>query len=338
MSPPEVVTPPAASDASAPGWNAKARGPLYKRVLPFVIAAALLVYVFRKLDFPAFVGALSHLNYIGYAAFSVAWTLSTCAGDSLGTVVAYRLTTPSVRFGEFYVMRAASYLPGIANHHLGQAFLTYLMSRFFQVPLKRMAGATLLSYATWFGCLLGCMVIALPFTPLPKLYIPLILGAGLVYLLVIGFAPARIARISVLAPLFEAGLAGHAKALAARLPHLAVLVLGAWISLLFFHIDIPLGTALVYLPILLVAVTLPITPQGAGTRDAVAIAFFAMFAPGTSPEERAANVTAGTLTWTISNTIMCAVLGLICSRIVSRRLQKLSVEVSLADAPVSPAS
>lgn len=312
-------------------WKDKGSAPLYKRLIPFVVAFVLVGYVARKMDFHAFLVALSHLNYVGYAVFTVGWTLVVCAGDSLGTVAAYKLTTPNVRFGQFYVMRGASYLPSILNHHLGQAFLTYLMSRFFGIPIARMAGATLLSYASWMGCLLGCMAIALPFTPLSKMFVPIILVAGCLYLLVIGLAPARLKKISFLAPLFEAGIKGHAFALAARVPHLLVLVLGAWVSFLFFHVDIPLGTAAVYLPILLVAVTLPITPQGAGTRDAIAGVFFASFAPGATEAERAANVAASTATWTISNTIMCIVMGLVCGRIVSRRLADLSTEVKLGE-------
>lgn len=329
------MAPESAAQASST-WQAKSKPALWKRVLPFVVAAALLVYVGLKIDFRQFGIALSKLNYVGYAAFSVVWNLTVCGGDTLGTVTAYRLTTPSVRYGQFYAMRSASYLPGLANHHLGMAFLTYLMSRLFKVPIRRMAGATLLSYATWVGSLLGCMVIALPFTNLANKEVPvaIILGAGVAYLVVIGLKPARIAKISFLAPLFEAGLRGHAIALGARLPHLVVLVLGGWVSLLFFHIDIPLTTALVYMPILLVVVTLPITPQGAGTRDAAAGVFFgaAGMAPGATEAERLANVAAATTSWTVSNTIMCAVMGLIGSRMVARWLRQADVEEARAKA------
>lgn len=325
------IAPPSAAQAEQ-NWKASAKTPLWKRIVPFVVATGLLVYVGSKIDFNQFAIALSKLNYLGYAGFVVVWTMSVCGGDTLGTVTAYRLTTPSVRYAQFYAMRCASYVPGLANHHLGQAFLTYLMSRLFKVPIRRMAGATLLSYASWVGSLLGCMVIALPFTNLPKWPVPVILGAGIGYLIVIGVKPARVAKISFLAPLFEAGLKGHAVALAARLPHLAVLVLGGWVSLLFFRIDIPLPTALVYMPILLVVVTLPITPQGAGTRDTAAGVFFGMFAEGSTDSERLANVAAATTTWTVSNTIMCAILGLVGSRFVSKWLRQVEVEEARAKA------
>jgi hypothetical protein len=294
--------------------------------LPLVVMVGLLVYVGSKINFPKFVAALSHLNYPAYIAFTIGWTLAVCAGDTIGTVSAYRLTTPSVTYKRFFLFRLASYLPSVANYHLGTAFLTYVMSKFFRVPIRRMTGATLLSYATWMGWLLGCMAIAIPFTKLPKMWTPIILVAGVLYLIVIAIAPRRLAEISFLSPLFEAGLKGHAVALAARFPHFAVLVLGGWASLEFFHIGIPTTTALVYMPILLVAVTLPITPQGAGTREAIAGVFFAAFAPGSNDEERMANVAAATTSWTVSNTILCLVLGIIASRMVSKQLAALPPE------------
>ncbi|MFO0612148.1 MAG: hypothetical protein U0414_06160 [Polyangiaceae bacterium] len=329
--PPPSMAPPTASAANE-AWRERAKTPLWKRLLPFVVASALLVYVGLKIDFRRFGLALSNLNYVGYLAFVVVWTLTVCGGDTLGTVAAYRLTTPSVRYGQFYAMRSASYLPGVANHHLGQAFLTYLMSRLFKVPIRRMAGATLLSYASWVGSLLGCMVIALPFTNLSRIPVPIILGAGILYLVIIGLKPARLAKISFLAPLFEAGLKGHAVALGARLPHLAVLVLGGWVSLLFFHLDIPLTTALVYMPILLVVATLPIAPGGVGTRDTAAGVFFAAFAPGSTEPERLGNVAAATMSWAVSNTLMCAIMGLIGSRIVAKWLRQADIEEARAKA------
>jgi hypothetical protein len=177
------------------------------------------------------------------------------------------------------------------------------------------------------------MVVALPFTDsIPKYWIPIILGSGIAYLVLIVLAPQRLVKIAFLRPLFEAGLKGHAIGFAARLPHLIVLLVGAWASLLFFHIGIPFSTALIYMPILLAATSLPITPQGAGTRDALAKVFFISYATGSSDNERGGHVAAATLAWVVSNTLFCAVAGLIASRIVAKRLATLPAE----DVPAAP--
>ncbi len=296
------------------------RIPFYRRALPFVIAAALLAFVASRLDYAAFVGALAKLDYVSFLAFNGAWCVCLLAADALGNFAAYRLTMPGVRWRDFFVFRGASYLPGILNHHLGQGYLTYLMSRLAGVPLARMAGATLVSYATWMGCLLGCVAIALPFSTLPMGYVPFILGAGVVYLIVIGVRPKALERFTLLAPLFEAGIRGHAIALVARIPHLSVLVLGTWGSYAFFDVNIPAGTALVYLPILLVLTTLPISPQGFGTRDALSALFFASYAAGQTEAERLGELAACTTSWGISSTIFAAIIGVTCGRVVTRRL------------------
>lgn len=326
---PGVYAPPATKEEAPdivvanPSGPPKPRIPLLRRVLPFVVAVGLLGFVASRLDYAAFIGALAKLDYFSFLGFSAAWCVGLLAADALGNFAAYRLTMPGVRWGDFFLYRGASYVPGVLNYHLGQGYLTYLMSKLAGIPLARMAGATLVSYATWMGCLLGCMAIALPFSTLPKFYVPVILGAGTVYLIVIGMKPRALMRIAFLAPLFEAGIRGHAISLAARIPHLCVLVLGTWVSFFFFHVNIPAGTALVYLPIMLVLTTLPISPQGFGTRDAISALFFASYAAGDTEAERLGEVAACTTSWGITTTIFAAILGVVCGRIVQKRLAAL---------------
>lgn len=293
---------------------------LSRRLLPFVVAAGLLFLIGRKIDFVAFFGTLREVNAPALIGFAIAWQIVLLAADALGNFVAYRRTMPSASYVDFYVFRGASYLPGMVNHHLGQAYMTYLQSKLMGIPLARMAGTTLVSYAGWLGCLLGCMTIALPFTDLPLGLIPVVLVTGTAYLVVVSIAPAFLRRFALLAPLFEAGFWGHARALVGRLPHLTVLVMGTWIAYRIFDIDIPLGTALVYLPILLVLVTLPVTPQGFGAREAAAATFFAAYVHGSTEAERIGRLTAATTAWGVSITLVGIALGVGCARVVNRRL------------------
>jgi uncharacterized membrane protein YbhN (UPF0104 family) len=297
--------------------------PWYRRWLPFGLAVALLAFTASRIDFDAFVRALAQLDYVGFTAFTLVWAALLLGADALGSYVAYRIAMPGVRWLDLYIYRGASYIPSVANFHVGQAYLTYLMSKLSKVSIGRMAGATLVSYASWMGCLTGCFALALPFTELPKIYTPVILVTGIAYLGVIHTKPAALARISFLSPLFEAGVKGHLLALAARVPHLLVLVLGTWVSFFFFGVHIPLGQALVYLPILLVATTLPLTPQGFGTRDALAAFFFEKYATDATHAERLGRLGACTTSWGIMTTIVAVLIGLVCSRFVRRRLREI---------------
>jgi hypothetical protein len=191
--------------------------------------------------------------------------------------------------------------------------------------------------------LLGCVAIALPFAGQPVGYSVGIVLAGLAYLALIASRPKLLARVTLLAPLFEAGLAGHAVALAARFPHFAWLVLGHWVALAFFGVRVPALDALVELPIVLVVSTLPITPQGFGTRDAVAGAFFAKVAPGATAAERLAQVAACTTSWGVLLTLLSFVLGLVAMRFVNHRLELCAEgrwragHASASDSSTSPA-
>ena len=95
-----------------------------------------------------------------------------------------------------------------------------------------------------------------------------------------------------------------------RTPHVIVLFLGTWLPFLFFDINIPLKAALTYVPTLMVAVTLPLTPMGVGTRDALAAQFFLDYAPAGSVEEQLASLAAATTAFAVALTIIDAIIGL----------------------------
>jgi hypothetical protein len=148
--------------------------------------------------------------------------------------------------------------------------------------------------------------------PVGWLVPPVVAGIG--YLIVLAVRPRRLAEVGLLKPLFEAGVTGHLVAAAARVPHAVVLFLGTWLPLSFFGVEVPLGAALAFVPIVMVAVTLPITPQGFGTRELLATTLFARYAAGADPEEQRAAVAAAMLSWGVVMTALEAALGVLLIR------------------------
>jgi hypothetical protein len=160
-----------------------------------------------------------------------------------------------------------------------------------------------------------------------------------VYLAVVALRPAPLARIAWLSPLFEAGLGGHAAALAARAPHVAVLFLGTWLSLRLFGIAIPVDVALARVPIVMVAVTLPITPQGFGTRDVLTAALFEAWTPGATHAERLATLAAATTSWGVALTLVEALIGLaLIRRVSSPSARGRAADDGASGEPARPAS
>jgi hypothetical protein len=296
--------------------------PLWRRILPLLIGAALVAFVLVRLDFRAFASALARTHYVAYFAFTAAFLMTLLVADGWATARVYRQLVAPVRSREIIVIRGASYLLSLINHHVGQGWLTYFVSRAYRAPLWRVAGATLFVYVTTFGCLYVLVVMALPFNHgqvpwlLPTIG-ALTLGAAF-YAVLIGVGADALRRRQATAPLLEAGIAGHVRALIERMPHVLVQFLGVWLPLRFFGVDVPFTDALALVPVIMLVQTLPITPQGLGTRDVIALELLTGYAQG-SPDERAAAVAAATLSWACSLTLV----QLLISPVLMRRARQL---------------
>lgn len=287
---------------------------LWRRLLPWFVAALLLSYLFWRIDLALLLEQLAAINYPAYLAFLVVFCGALLVTDSIATSYVYRRLVAPISVKEFLVIRAASYLPTVINHHLGQVWLTYCISRTYGARMWRTAGATALFYVTTFGCLVALAAISFVLDPTALPWLPTILavliGLGVLYLGVVWWAPAALGRFNFVAPIFEMGVGGHLVAFAYRIPHMAVIFVGTWVPFLFFGVDIPLISALALMPPLLLMSAIPVTPQGVGTRDAVALYLFVSFASGSDPEREAA-VLATTLSWAIIASLIQIALSMV---------------------------
>lgn len=288
--------------------------PPWRRALPFVLAIALVAAVLSRVDFRTFGQRLLAVDVVSFVAFTAGIVTAILAADTVATVVVYRRSVAPISLKDFFTLRGASYLPSLVNHHVGQAFVTWFVARSHAVPLWRVAGATLVAYATWVGALLGLASVAFLLNGRPMTWLVPPLGAGLVYLAILAWKPPALAKTTFLGPLFEAGVAGHLVAMVARVPHMMLLFAGTWLSFRFFGVEIPVRAAFERVPILMVVVTLPLTPQGFGTRDVTAAQLFESFAPGASPEERLAAIAAATTSWGVASTLGEVALALLLTR------------------------
>lgn len=282
--------------------------PVWRRVLPLVVGGALFAYVVSRIDAKDFLHALRGTNYVAFLGFCVVFNLTLLSADAMATAHVYRTSVAPVRFRELFVIRGASYLPSIVNHHVGQAWLTYFLSKMYRAPLLRVAGATLLVYATTLGALYLFFLVGLlaghgQTGEWGVVLASCVAAAGAVYVAILLYKPRFLLERQVSAPLVEAGVRGHLVALAYRLPHVLVQFFGAWLPFWFFGIRVPLADALTVMPIIMFVVALPISPQGLGTRDALALAFLQHYAPGT-PEQQASAIAATTLSWLGALTIV----------------------------------
>lgn len=298
--------------------------PLWRRVIPFLVAAALLTWVFTTIDWGEFVAAIARTNILGYAAFGVAFTLVLLLADAYATSRVYRAVVAEVSTADIFVVRGASYLPTMLNYHVGIAWMTWFMAKVKGASLWRMSGATLIVYATTFGALyvLGVAGALLAGERVAGL-VPVVVGIGvaaIMYLAVLAWKPAFLTKRQLLAPLFETGVKGQLVLFAQRLPHVAVLFVGTWVPFEFFGVDIPIEQAFALIPVLLLVLAFPIAPQGFGTRDAVALFLLTGFYDGT-PEAARAAIAASTISWGVLLTLIQLPLSLGLMAAARKRMQ-----------------
>jgi hypothetical protein len=296
--------------------------PLWRRTAPFVLAAGLVASVLWRIDRGALLASIGRTSLLLFGACTALFTVVLLVADCVAGRYVYRRLAGPITLRQLIALRGASYLPGLLNHNLGQAWVTYAIARACGVPILRVTGATLLVYATTLGCLFALALLSLALAPDRFAWLPplvAIAGCGAIaYLATLATRPRWFTQGRLTAPLADAGLRGHAAALALRAPHIGVLFFGTWMPLWLFGIEIPASDALALMPGLMVLASLPITPQGVGTRDAFAVQVFSAYATGAAAE-REATIAAATLCWAAALTVVQIPLSLLMLRFASIR-------------------
>jgi hypothetical protein len=286
--PSEARVNPETPEASA-AHRARRRRATARSVLGWALVASFLAWVALRLDLALVRRCWSGVWLPGYAACIALFSTANLLLDVLATKVTYDRTVAPVGFRALLTVRGASYLPGVISFHAGQAFVVLLSSR-LGAPLGRVAGATLATYATTFGALIVAALVSLPWARAlaPGLVGPVLALslAGVAYLGLLALRPAWLARRPLTAALIRLGVRGHLLVLSVRLLQVLCLGVGTWAAYALAGVQLPTAAAAAYLPPFLLISALPITPQGIGARDAVALWLFLPWA--SSAEEVAA--------------------------------------------------
>ena len=282
--------PPAPTPAATPAPTsnhdpARRRTSWIRRLAPWVVAFGLLAWLFHTVPVHELEAALRAAPLGTFVLLTILYVVGTLVADTFATWATFRSSLPeaNLRFGEALDVRGASYVLAIVHYGAGQGGMAYFVNRVHGVPLARAAGSVMLIMGVnvivvALIALCGVLAGGAPANPSLRLIVLGLACAFPAYLAVIEARPRFLARRALLAPLFDAGLRGHAVATAARLPHVIWLMLGHFFAMRLFGIVVPLPAALTLLPLLFVVAVLPIAPSGIGTVQATAVALFAPYA------------------------------------------------------------
>ncbi|HTA21377.1 MAG TPA: hypothetical protein VK989_18925 [Polyangia bacterium] len=307
------------------------------RAAAWLVTAGLLFLLFRKIPFATVVAA---------TRAAAPWTIPACIAGVAGIYLAdsfaiwktFGWFLAPLSFAQVAVVRGATYLLAAVNYNVGQGAIVYFVHRATGVPVLRGVATVLLIMGVNVLALLALATVGLgvaPDVPHAVKVVVAVAYAGLaLYALVVAVKPRWLATRPIFDVLLSAGLPGHARALLVRLPHIAVLMTFQTAMLHAFGVAVPVGQAIVALPIVFFIAVLPISVQGLGTTQAAMVFFFARYAAGDAEHQKAA-VLAASLVAQAMATILQVALGLACLRSgTGRQLQTAAAD---AKAPASAA-
>lgn len=289
----------------------------FRRWLPWLAALALLAWLTSRVPLDALRVALRHGSYLPLALYVLFETLAILPLDVFATREALSIVAVRRGFSELFLLRGATYLLGLLSYVAGQGGVGVYLAR-SGVRASRAAGAMLFLMISNGIVLVGIAALGL-LADLPvdrrELLLGLIFGAlaGIVlYMVVIAARPRWVAERPALAPLFEAGVKGHLRAAAARLPHLLLMAALQWGAYLVWGIPIPFWRSLALMTVVLLVAALPITPSGLGTSQVLQVLFFSPWAAGVDAAARGADVLALSLVHYVFGLVCQALVGMVC--------------------------
>jgi uncharacterized membrane protein YbhN (UPF0104 family) len=286
-----------------------------RRALPWLVGVAIVVVIVLRVPVDAFRQAIHEGPHLQLAAVDLGVVVLILATDTLATWIALQVTGTRWRLGRVLAVRGATYVLSILNYAVGQGGIGFYLHR-GGVPAKRAAGITLFMMGTTLATLLLMTAASLASEPIAYAAMGWTVLAGCVgfalYLVVIALRPGVLARRDLLAPLFETGVRGHAIAIAGRLPHVIVVVLGHWFAMLAWNIPVPFDVAITVLPAVVIAAVLPISPAGLGTTQAALVFFFSAYAQGADSDARAATILAFSIVHFVYGMLGQLVVGAVC--------------------------
>jgi len=269
---------------------------ILRQALPWLVGIAILIVVATRVPLGAFRDAIGRGPHLRLTVVTLLVVLLVLCTDSLSTW--FGLLTLKIRrpLSTVLFVRGATNVLFLINYALGQGGFGYYLHRSGVKP-QRAVGATLFLMGTNLATLMILTTIAWAVhggDTQSTMWWTLIGGCGAfaLYLVVIAASPGPLARREVFAPLFDAGIRGHALAMLGRLPHMTTVVITNWIMMRAWGIEVPFGAGMALMPVVVIATVLPISPAGLGTTQAVMVYFFSDYATGATSAERDASILA----------------------------------------------
>ncbi|MES1207122.1 MAG: lysylphosphatidylglycerol synthase domain-containing protein [Pseudomonadota bacterium] len=291
------------------------------RILAWAVTAAALGWLFWKTPIGEVWAAVERASPWTIPAV-LASVLLIYAADSFAMWKTFGWFLAKLPFRDVLIVRGATYLLAAINYSVGQGAIVYFVHRARGVPVMRGVATVLLIMGTNVLVLLSMVTAGLFLgSERPTGLVPVVAiawSALAVYIVVVAVRPRWLAKRPLFDVLLSAGLLGHLKPMLVRLPHIAALIAFNLSALWGFGVDVPLGTAVAAIPVVLFIAVLPISVQGLGTTQAAMILFFARFVPPAVGDSHAVVLGASLSAQAVALSVQ-VVTGIVCLRTKTAR-------------------
>ena len=318
-----------------------------KTILPWLVAAGILYFLFQKIPADDVLSTITHADIPRFIFFAVGYFVIIMMADCLGLKWLLSRFSTKVSFKETILLRGATYLLMVINYNLAQGGIAFYLKRTHKAPVFKTLGAMFYLMLIDFSLMLTFSIFAVTAEEITYrgialrpwiIQFALVFYTGLVLWLLFWLTinrpfANRLRRLKTIdwivsRHLFvafrESTTTDYVKTVLYRLPTLMLVVFSLFLWINAFRSSLPLADLFLYTPVIMVVSTLPITPAGLGTMQALCIEFFKtrftspMISGGIyAPEEL---ILAGSLLWGMGNFVLKVLFGFYCLRQKSRTL------------------
>ena len=297
--------------------------PLYKKIIPWLVSGAILVFLFYRIDREQFIVSLFKADLHIYLPLVMFFILIWYFIEAQNIQKLYQYFGIDVSYPEMLKIRGATFLLMIINYGLGAGGIALYMKKIRNVPIFKSVGMffyymVIESGAITFLAMMGCLFTSESSVMLDRIFM-LCLGLFLFYnaeIVILRNMPAwgflrRLREKSFFHVFRTCTLRSYAGLFFYRSCYFLTFVVFFYFALRAFHIEIPMLTLTALVPIIFFVGNLPITPFGLGTIQAAMLYFFKSY----SSE---ANILAVSIVYSTSLIFFRAVIGLFSlSRVTS---------------------
>lgn len=272
-----------------PVTNSRSLSSLLRRFLPWVLTAAILWYLFRKVPAVQAWQAAREARLDIFVPVSVAAVTLWFFLESGAFAYLFSRFNAALTWSEARSLRGLTYLLTPINWNAGTAAIVLHLRRSKGIGALD-SSSSMLFYTTIDGIVLGCLTLIGTRTLEPSPTIAAVarvaavfVGVQIVILVALKLQRpdwawlGRIRSLGIFRTYRLASRRDLTVLVGIRASYFAAYVLFFWLGASAFHVDVPAGFAMAATPIILLSAALPITPGGLGTQQATMLYLFAPF-------------------------------------------------------------